>query len=480
MNDQMILAQNAVYSMDSRETGLNNNVIVCGTSGCGKTMSVSEPLLLETYDKSLIATVTKRRLVHKYEQVFRARGYQVLDLNFINPGESTVSFDPMQYIQTDADITFLAESVISMQAGGKARLCKDPYWDHAAVSLLSAEIAYVCEKRGSKASFLDVLEMQDSLEITGESSSTIRTTLDEEFSKAKEQRDEDGSFRFAISCWESFARMPYKTASCIYGVLNTVLDSVFTPELRQMFRKKKRLNFSKLARRKTVLFVSSSSVNPAIHGFINLFYAQAFKSLFEYAEKQPDGKLPIPVHMLCDDFATGGRIRSFPEYISIFREKQISVTLLIQSESQLIGMYGQRNATTIINNCDTYLYMGGMDLTTCRSISRRTNIPLEDVLYMPVGQAIVFRRGQRPLITERYDILRDERYQAVTEAYEPDPEEQEADPSLTGDRKWPGDEEEEYPAAAAVGSTLEWVEYRNYLKELMQEYSSSRRGRKIG
>lgn len=185
-----------------------------------------------------------------------------------------------------------------------------------------------------------------------------------------------------------------------------------------MIAMKKKVDFEQLATRKTVLFVSTSAVNPSLHCFINMFYAQAFKTLFEYAESLPYGRLPIPVHVLCDDFATGSRILNFPEYISIFREKQISVTILVQSESQLESMYGTDDATTIINNCDTYLYMGGMDLKTGRSISERLNVPLEDVLYMPIGQEYIFRRGQRPIVTTRYNITRDEQYRQITEEYE--------------------------------------------------------------
>lgn len=133
---------------------------------------------------------------------------------------------------------------------------------------------------------------------------------------------------------------------------------------------------------------------------------------------KPSGKLPIPVSVLCDDFATGSRILNFPEYISIFREKQISVTLLIQSESQLESMYGTDDATTIINNCDTFLYMGGMDLRTGRNIGERLNLPLEDVLYMPIGQEVIFRRGQKPIITQRYNVLEDKEYQRITRRYE--------------------------------------------------------------
>ena len=143
-----------------------------------------------------------------------------------------------------------------------------------------------------------------------------------------------------------------------------------------------------------------------------------FKQLFEYAESLPTGKLPIPVSVLADDFATGSRILNFPEYISIFREKQISVMLLLQSESQLEKMYGYEDAITIIENCDTYVYMGGMSLKTCRNISERLNLPLDEVLYMPLGNEVIFRRGQRPIQTQRYNILKNRMYQKITKEYE--------------------------------------------------------------
>jgi type IV secretory pathway TraG/TraD family ATPase VirD4 len=193
---------------------------------------------------------------------------------------------------------------------------------------------------------------------------------------------------------------------------------VFSPDLKGMMSKGTTIDIEKLANEKCILFICTSPVNPSLNIFADMFYSQLIKSLFEYAETKPDGRLPVPVRMFFDDFATGGRIYNFTEYISIFREKQISVMLLLQSESQLNGMYGDNNATTIINNCDTYIYLGGMDLQTARSVSERLNAPLDDVLYMPVGQEFVFRRGQRPIITERYEIYKDELFQKVNRLYE--------------------------------------------------------------
>lgn len=409
--DRMILGENVIYSMDCSKTGLNNNVIVCGSSGCGKTMSVSEPRLLETFHSSVIAVVTKRRIVNKYKKVFMERGYVVEDLNFISPRESSVAYDPLQYVGSYSDITFLARSIVKSNPG-KEQSVADPYWDEAAISLLSAEIAYVLMTK-QNPTFIDVLEMNDKIEFK-ESGGQIATSFDDEFDYIARK----DPACFAVSCWKSFRQLPIRTASCVFGTLNTMIDTIFSPELRKMIGKKRKVDFERMAENRTVLFVSASAVNPALYCFINMFYAQAFKSFFEYAESLPDGKLPVPVHVLCDDFATGSRILNFAEYISIFREKQISVTLLLQSESQLESMYGCDDATTIINNCDTYVYMGGMDLKTGRSISERLNVPLDEVLYMPVGQEVVFRRGQRPIVTERYDIQKNELYQKITKQYE--------------------------------------------------------------
>ena len=382
--ERMILGEGCFYSMDCNETGLNNNIIVCGGSGSGKTMSISEPRLLETKTSSLVATVTKRRIVKKYKPLFKERGYEILDLNYVNPLEA----DPH-----------------------KEKSNADPYWDKAAISLLSALIAYILMTK-ENATFVDVLKLLDSLEVDNQGE-TIRTSLDSRFEYIASKKP--GCF--AVSCYKSFSCLPARTAGWVYGTLNTTIDTIFTPDLRKMLVKKKKIDFKKMASKKTILFVTTSAVNPTLNCFINMFYAQIFKQLFEYAEQCPNGMLPVPVHVLCDDFATGSRILNFTEYISIFREKRISVTLLLQSESQLEQMYGSGNATTIINNCDSYIYLGGMDLKTAQNMSLRLNRPLEDILYMPIGQEVVIRRGQRPIITRRYDIQKNELYQEITEEY---------------------------------------------------------------
>ncbi|MBQ9199654.1 MAG: type IV secretory system conjugative DNA transfer family protein [Lachnospiraceae bacterium] len=342
--DTMILGKDMTYSTDSSKTGVNNNVLVVASSGAGKTMSIIEPRLLHTFNSSVICTMTKQRLVGKYRELYRSRGYNVMELNFVDPLKSNVAYDPLQYICDFPDITFLAESIL-MSNPRKERSNGDPYWDDMGVSLLSSLIALVLYNKGVNATFTDVLYKVDELKMDADGT-LISTSLDDEFKKLGTSR---GS-RFATTCWNSFRCLPPRTAGCVYSTMNTAIDTLFTPKIRETISYQKKIDFEDVATQKTILFIVSSPVNPALNRYINMFYSQMFKQLFEFAEELPDGRLPIPVTVLCDDFATGSRIQNFPEYISIFREKGISVTLLIQSESQLASMYGSNDCTTIINN----------------------------------------------------------------------------------------------------------------------------------
>lgn len=413
-SDRLILGdgENCIFSSNSQETGLNNNILVIGTSGCGKTVSILEPRILETFNKSLIVTVTKRRIAKKYCAVMKKRGYNVWDLNFVHPSEGNCGYDPLMHIGSYNDITFLARSIV-LANPQKLQSNADPYWDDGATSLLAAEISYVLMTIDCPT-FDDVLDFHNKLTFE-EMSGVISTNYDRKFDYLAE---EDPSC-FAVSCWKSFRQLPVKTASCVFSALNTTIDSIFTPELKELFYMKKMVDFEKLATEKTVLFITTSPVNSSLNSFISTFYGTVFKDLFEFAEEQADGRLPIPVDVLADDFATGCPVNMFEQYVSVFREKGLSVTALIQSESQLSSLYGSEKATTIINNCDTIVFLGGMDLETGKNISMRANRPLEDILYLPIGSEIIFRRGmKKPIFTKRYNIFQNEMYKKVTADYD--------------------------------------------------------------
>lgn len=407
MEEHFFLGEGYEISTDPGKTQLNNNIMVVGPSGAGKTMSYAEMCLLKTFDTSLIVTLTKRRLVKKYKTLFREKGYAVYDLNLVTPEESDVSYDPMMYLRTQADITHLARSIVMADPRKSTAASVDPFWDAASISLLSALIAYECHVR-TRPSFSDVLELFGRLRITDRGDS-IETSLDTMFDRLSEE--DTGSF--AWQCWKTFRYAPMRTAGSIYSSLSVTIDTIFTPQLQHAMKGRPPLDLLSLSRKKSVLFVTTSAVNPSLDAFAGILYSHAIKELFEHAESRPDGTLEIPVHLLCDDFATGARIPDFPYYISIFREKGISISILLQSESQLQYMYGQAAAQTIINNCDRYIYMGGSDLATCQSMAQRLGKSLSDVLYMPLGTEYILERGRKPVFTSRWQITDDADWKAL-------------------------------------------------------------------
>lgn len=409
MAEMWTLGEGCTISTDSTLTQRNNNILVVGSSGSGKTMSYAEMCLLRARDTSRIVTLSKRRLVQRYAPYLAARGYRVYDLDLSDITASPIAYDPMCYTRTTRDITYLAQSIVMANPRKAGNKNADPFWDDAAVSLLSALIAYELHIK-SRPSFADVCELFARLRIT-EKGDAIETTLDDLFDRLAREEGTD----FACQCWKTFRFAPMRTAGSIYSSLSVTMDTIFSPEYRTAMREKPSVDLRALGQERTVLFVTTSAVNPSVNAFAGLFYSHAVKELFEYAEGREDGVLPVPVHLLCDDFAVGAQIPSFAQYISIFREKGISVSILLQSESQLRAMYGDADAVTIINNCDRYVYLGSMDLVTCRSIAERMSLPLADVLYLPLGQEFLFERGTRPCVTERFHITEDEEWKKAAE-----------------------------------------------------------------
>ena len=400
------------YSTDSRATGCNNSYLIVGGSGSGKTESIAKPMIHGTNNGNLVVVCTKKDIIHYAMNDLKEKGYRTMLLNFVEPEKSSFGYDPLFYCQKSSDVLDLAHTL--MQATNHKEEEKDPFWSNSAENLLAAIMDVVRTGSYEKGKSMDkALYLLDYLFYTGKGEWNFIEGLDtdEEIAEKKKryplhilmEKTAPKKRRWNI-VWETFINLPEQTGTCVAASTQEPLNKVFTEEIRALLRNENRFNFSELLQPKTAVIVYVSPVNRANHAFVSIFYQQLFKNLFELAEKRESGKLPYPVQVICDDFATGCKVPEFQELISIFREKRIGVTLLIQSESQLAAMYGTKNAITIINNCDTYVYLGGMDLKTSENISKRLNIPLHEVLNMSIGKEYVFRRGQEPIKTERYSL----------------------------------------------------------------------------
>ena len=411
MADMTCLAEGIVFPADPRVTGLNLNEIVVGPTGCGKSFSNAYSRLLHTTQSSVVVPVAKRAILDLFSDMFRERGYRVVVLDFAHPERCTVGYDPMDYIRTPEEVVQTARNLVGGEPSRSRNGEMDPYWNDSATSVLAAEIALVrqwAQDEKRKPCFADVIRLHRSMKIDPKEN-LLKTNLDRLFDRAEEKHPGNQ----ASELWRTIRDLAPRTASCILSIVNNAIDKIFSENVIAMTRKDRRVSFRRLGERKTALFIVTSPMNRSLNNLVNLMYADMFRVLFETAEGRESGSLKVPVHIICDDFACGSRIRDFEDYISIFRAAGISVTMLLQSESQLSSMYGNTAATTIINNCDTYVYMGGMDIETCGNVSKRMNKPLEKVMSMPLEQVVVFRRGSQPTVARRYQTMDDPVFQEL-------------------------------------------------------------------
>ena len=406
------------FSMDCAETQCNDNVLIIAGTGGGKTMSYTVPNLIHMKHTNPIVIFTKKTTMQQMKRILEAHGYHVSTIDCVHPDQGDCGYDMLTYCKTDTDVTDLGQAIVFSE---KASL-PDPFWDNSAQQLIEVPFRFVKDghyKKGKRAIY--AVELLDSIHKEDD----LYNELDEEEWDGYDDKDlrVENPLHYALrnlqkinpkdfGVWQAFNRGADQTSASLTSTVNSHMAKTFNADVRALLRKEQQFAFETLLKPKQALFVYISPVNPAMNHFITIFYHQLFKTLFELGEQQPSGVLPHPVHVICDDFATGCRIPDFDKTISIFREKGISVSMLIQSESQLIDLYGASSAQTIINNCDTILYLGGMDMRTCENVAKRANVPLDEVLSLPVGREIFFRRGQKPVFTKRYETLKDPVYQA--------------------------------------------------------------------
>ena len=403
------LADGLVTAADFEKTGVNQNTVVVGSTGCGKTTSITEAKLLHTFNSSMVVPVAKRAIAEKYRREFESRGYQVHTIDFADASRSTVGYDPMDYIKGPEDALELARQMIESEKPANI----DPYWDNTATSLVASVIILVkinAEHAGTQPKFSDAVKLLRQLEYKqGDNEDLMTINIMNLFEAAKE-RDPDNA---ASEMVRTVASLPARTAQCVYSTYKACMENNISENVLAILERDEHISFEEMGDRKTLLFVVTNPFNRTCSRFVNIMYFQMFKCFFEKAEASLNGHLDIPVHVICDDFACGTRIMDFENYISIFRQAGISVTILLQSESQLKSLYDEHAATTIINNADTYIFMGGLDDMTVRSVSKRMNLPYEKVINMPLENIMVKRRGCSPFVGHRYSLYEDPLYKKM-------------------------------------------------------------------
>lgn len=394
----MILGNEAYYSLDDRETLLNNNVLVIGTSGSGKTRNIVTPNLLQAVG-SYILVDPKGNLYDQFSQYLRGKGYDVKKLNFIDPSDCFgCSYNFFEYIRSDQDILKIAHMITTSSYDRIDNRAVDPFWDDAAELLLTAVIGHLyhhCPKE--EQNLKNIITLIN--EANPSAQHILRDKLGRRILDGSNGREED----FAVRKYQSFLRASDRTAGSIIIVLASKMAIYDTPDIQKMLQEDT-VDIGNIGKRNTALFVQISDTDRSMDKLAGIFFSQTLNELCRVADNMPSSRLPINVRFVLDDFATNLRISDFPGIISSIRSRGISAMIMIQAESQLSALYGEYDCRTIIANCDTQIYLGGNDADTARNIAIRLDVPLSEVLYMPLGCCWIFRRGELPREVEIFEL----------------------------------------------------------------------------
>lgn len=410
VNTKRILAKNIFTSNDTWATGLNNNDLLVGPPGAGKTRGYVIPNLLHAQE-SLIVADTKGNLRRLYGKYLEEKGYTVMHLDFTDVANTPWGYNPLSYVreyrdaEANRDGDFYIEQDVKKvaQAVCPCQDFKEPYWDLAAQMYLEAILLFLLNLLPEKQHTL--YEAYTFLSRMG--SDELEDIIEEECITHP-----NSAFARKIGMIRQNKKADKMDAS-IKGILARHLDVLANSGTRRMFCMERQADLGAFLRGKTALFLSVSDSDRSQDALVNLFYTQALQYLLAAADRQPDSRLPIPVRFLLDDFSTNTVIPEFDKIISVIRSREIYVSLIVQSLSQLEDLYGHAKAQTIINNCDHCLYLGGTDSQTARYFAEKFNCQVSTVLNLPLDSAFLFTRGSQPRQVRKYELNRDDIYRTL-------------------------------------------------------------------
>lgn len=371
-------------SNDTWTTKLNNNDLCIAPSGGGKTTGYVLPNILNSQE-SMVVVDTKGNLYHKTADRLRQKGYNVLLLDFTDLQHSPVGYNPLDFVQRDEngepneqDIMAISAAILPDEAVGN-----DPFWSRISRLVVESALAYVLEYTSDTA-LTSVADLMAEL-CTGR--------FDRLFTEIGEINPDSLCYR-RYALWRNMRQAEKMTAS-VAGIVGEAMSVLTSRGAQKLYENPVRVNFHDLANHKTAVFLTVSDSDASQYKLVNLFYTQVLHTLCDYADRCHGNRLPIPVRLYLDDFASNLVIPAFEKTITVIRSREIYVSIMLQSLSQLYSMYGENGAVTLLSNCDHCLLLGCNDVDTARYFSVKANVSLHRILDMNLDSAWFFERGSK-------------------------------------------------------------------------------------
>ena len=438
----------------------NKNIVVIGGSGSGKTRFFVKPSVMQM-NCSMVITDPKGTLIEECGKML-AKGppkkdkngnimkdksgkvvhepYVIKVLNTINFSKS-LHYNPFAYIRSEKDILKLVTTIIANTKGEGEKSSED-FWVKAEKLLYTALIAFIWyegdEEEKNLNTLLDLLNESE----TREEDETYQNPVDMMFQEL-EERDPQ---HFAVRQYKKYKMAAGKTAKSILISCGARLAPFDIAELREIMSYDE-MELDKIGDRKTALFLIMSDTDTTFNFVIAMLQSQLFNLLCDKADDEYGGRLPVHVRVIADEFANIGQIPQFDKLIATIRSREISASIILQSQSQLKAMY-KDSADTILGNCDTTLFLGGKEKTTLKEMSEllgketidlyntsetRSNqksfglnyqklgkqlMTEDEIAVMDGGKCILQIRGARPFFSDKYDITKHKNYRLLADENE--------------------------------------------------------------
>ena len=441
--NNIILTETERLTMNSRpkapKYARNKNVIVIGGSGSGKTRFYVKPNLMQMTDHvSYVVTDPKGTIIVECGKMLVNGGYRIKVLNTINFKKS-MHYNPFHYIRSEKDILKLVNTIIANTKGEGEKSTED-FWIKAERLLYSALIGYIWyEAPEEEQNFSTLLEFINASE-TREDDEEFKNAVDELF----EELEADNPEHFAVRQYRKYKLAAGKTAKSILISCGARLAPFDIQELREIMSYDE-MELDMIGDQKTAMFVIISDTDDTFNFVVAIMYTQLFNLLCDKADDEHGGRLPYHVRLLLDEFSNIGQIPKFDKLIATIRSREISASIILQSQSQLKTIYKDA-AETITGNCDTVLFLGGKESSTLKEISETLGKETIDLYntsdtrgtsqsyglnYQKTGKELMSRdelavmdgnkcilqlRGVRPFFSNKYDITKHKRYKELADA----------------------------------------------------------------
>ena len=358
----MILTQNIFLNMDTRKTLRNNNVLVVGGSGAGKSRFMVKPNLLQA-NCNYVITDPAGELLESTGEFLVRQGYEVKVFNLVEMNKSD-RYNPFAYIRDDVGVLMMINCLIKNtnpegQTGG------DPFWEKSETALLQALVFYLIKYRPEhQRNFTSVMKLLRAAEVD-ENDANKKSKLDKIFDEVA-VRDPNS---IALKQYLTFKMGAGKTLKSIL-ISTSVRLTVFNMKQIENLTKEDTIDLGSMGEGKKALFVIIPAADSTYNFLVSMMYSQLFETLYFVAETKYDGKrLQRPVRFLLDEFANIGQIPEFTKKLATMRKYEISCTIILQNLAQIKTMY-KDDWESIVGNCDSFLFLGGQEYSTLEYISK--------------------------------------------------------------------------------------------------------------